>query len=77
MSMVRSPAAIADSLVERWSPRAVAEVDDGCETVAKVHGTLAWHAPWSTQHTGSERMEKTRSVDEQLRPLLGPEVGPW
>lgn len=44
MSMVRSPAVIADSLVERWSPRAVAEVDDGCEKVAKVHGTLAGRA---------------------------------
>lgn len=123
MSTVRSPAAIAESLVELWSPRVVAEVDDAYVKVAKVKGTLAWHAHdgedelfyilkgtlriemedrtvvldegdvfvvpkgvrhnpiadeechvmlierKSTLHTGSERTEKTRSIDEQLRPV--------
>lgn len=38
-----SPAAIAQSLTETWSPRVVAEFDDSYVKVAKVHGSLAWH----------------------------------
>ncbi|MFK3649578.1 cupin domain-containing protein [Lysobacter enzymogenes] len=118
-----SPARIAASLAELWSPRVVAEVDDAYVKVARVHGTLAWHAHAdedelfyvlkgrlriemeertvalgegelfvvpkgvrhnpvadeechlllierkSTQHTGDEITAKTRSIDEQLRPL--------
>jgi len=118
-----SPARIAASLAELWSPRVVAEVDDAYVKVARVHGTLAWHAHAdedelfyvlkgrlriemeertvelgegelfvvpkgvrhnpvadeechlllierkSTQHTGDEITDKTRSIDEQLRPL--------
>jgi mannose-6-phosphate isomerase-like protein (cupin superfamily) len=41
---VVSPAAIAAGLTEYWSPRVVAEVDDSYVKVAKVKGTLAWHA---------------------------------
>jgi len=41
---VVSPAKIAASLTERWSPRVVAELDDSYVKVAKVHGTLAWHS---------------------------------
>jgi mannose-6-phosphate isomerase-like protein (cupin superfamily) len=39
-----SPAAVAASLTELWSPRVVAEVDDAYVKVAKVQGTLAWHS---------------------------------
>ena len=41
---VMSPAKVAASLTEHWSPRVVAEVDDAYVKVAKVHGTLAWHS---------------------------------
>jgi len=44
MSDVVSPAKIAASLTEFWSPRVVGEVDDAYIKVAKVHGTLAWHS---------------------------------
>jgi mannose-6-phosphate isomerase-like protein (cupin superfamily) len=40
----RSPAAIAASLDELWSPRVIAEVDDAYIKVARVHGTFGWHA---------------------------------
>lgn len=39
-----SPARIAASLTELWSPRVIAELDDSYVKVAKVRGTLAWHA---------------------------------
>jgi mannose-6-phosphate isomerase-like protein (cupin superfamily) len=39
-----TPATIAASLTEYWSPRVVAEVDDAYIKVAKVKGSLAWHA---------------------------------
>jgi mannose-6-phosphate isomerase-like protein (cupin superfamily) len=39
-----SPARVAASLTEFWSPRVIAEVDDAYVKVAKVHGSLAWHA---------------------------------
>ena len=118
-----SPARVAASLAELWSPRVVAEVDDAYVKVARVHGTLAWHAHAdedemfyvlkgqlriemeertvelgegelfvvpkgvrhnpvadeechlllierkSTLHTGDVATEKTRSIDEQLRPM--------
>ena len=39
-----SPAGIAASLTELWSPRVIAEVDDSYIKVAKVQGTFGWHA---------------------------------
>lgn len=44
MAEVVSPARVAESLTEFWSPRVVAEVDDSYVKVAKVQGTLAWHS---------------------------------
>jgi mannose-6-phosphate isomerase-like protein (cupin superfamily) len=38
------PARIVAQLEEFWSPRVVAEVDDAYVKVAKVQGTLGWHA---------------------------------
>ncbi|MCB1601773.1 MAG: cupin domain-containing protein [Xanthomonadales bacterium] len=38
------PAQIAATLDELWSPRVVAELDDNYVKVAKVQGTLGWHA---------------------------------
>lgn len=118
-----SPAAIAQSLTETWSPRVVAEFDDSYVKVAKVHGSLAWHTHdhedelffilkgrlkiemdagvvelsegqtfvvprgmrhnpvaeeechimlierKSTLHTGTEITDKSRSIDDQLRPV--------
>lgn len=45
MSNAVSPKNIAASLVEFWSPRVIAEVDDAFIKVAKLHGSLAWHSP--------------------------------
>ncbi len=39
-----APGYIAASLTELWSPRVVAELDDAYVKVAKLHGTLGWHA---------------------------------
>lgn len=123
MSHIVSPKSIAESLTELWSPRVVAEVDDAYVKVAKVKGTLTWHAHddedelffilkgrlrielesgtvelregeafvvpkgvrhnpvadeechvmlierKTTLHTGNEVIDKTRSVQEQLRPV--------
>ena len=44
MSKVVSPAAVAASLADYWSPRVVASLDDSYVKVAKVHGTFGWHA---------------------------------
>ena len=44
MAGVVSLRAAADALTELWSPRVVAELDDSYVKVAKVEGTLAWHA---------------------------------
>lgn len=44
MPEVVSPKNIATSLAELWSPRVIGEVDDAYIKVAKVHGSLAWHA---------------------------------
>jgi mannose-6-phosphate isomerase-like protein (cupin superfamily) len=44
MSSVTSPKGVAANLAELWSPRVIAEVDDNYVKVAKVHGSLAWHA---------------------------------
>ncbi len=44
MPTIQSPARIAASLTEYWSPRVIAEVDDCYVKVAKIHGTLAWHS---------------------------------
>jgi mannose-6-phosphate isomerase-like protein (cupin superfamily) len=123
MPQVTSPARVAASLVELWSPRVVAEVDDAYVKVARVHGSLAWHCHENedelflvlkghlrlemeagnveldegelfvvprgvrhnpvaedechlllierktTLHTGDVVTERTRSIDDQLRPL--------
>lgn len=123
MNATASPASIAASLTEYWSPRVVGEVDDAFIKVAKVKGTLAWHnhehedelfyvlkgqfkiemhektvvlnpgemyivpkgvmhnpiaedechimliEKKTTKHTGDVVTEKTRSLDEQLRPV--------
>jgi len=39
-----SPRHLAASLTELWSPRVIAEVDDAFVKVAKLHGSLGWHA---------------------------------
>ena len=44
MPGISSPKQIAAALTEHWSPRVVAEVDDAYIKVAKVQGSLAWHA---------------------------------
>jgi len=44
MAGVVSLGAAAEALTELWSPRVVAELDDSYVKVAKVRGTLAWHA---------------------------------
>ncbi len=123
MSNVTSPAQVAASLSELWSPRVVAEVDDAYVKVAKVQGSLSWHSHENedelffvlkgrlriemeasvvelgegemfvvpkgvrhnpiaehechlllverktTLHTGDTVTDKTRSLEEQLRPL--------
>jgi mannose-6-phosphate isomerase-like protein (cupin superfamily) len=123
MSTAISPRNVALSLTELWSPRVIGEVDDAYIKVAKVHGSLTWHAHddedelfyilkgrlriemeagdvelgegemfvvpkgvrhnpiadeechlllierKTTLHTGSDVTDKTRSIDEQLRPL--------
>jgi mannose-6-phosphate isomerase-like protein (cupin superfamily) len=123
MKQVVSPGAVAESLTEYWSPRVVAEVDDSYVKVAKVKGTLAWHARdgedelffilkgklkiemesgtveltegqsfvvpkgvrhnpvaeeechvmlierKTTLHTGNEVTDKTRTLQDQLRPM--------
>ena len=123
MNTAVSPRRIAAGLTELWSPRIVAELDDSYVKVAKVQGTLAWHAHddedelffilggtlriemedrsvvlhegdtfvvprgvrhnpvaeeeclimlierKTTKHTGNETTAKTRSLDEQLRPV--------
>jgi mannose-6-phosphate isomerase-like protein (cupin superfamily) len=44
MTDVVSPKTVAASLVEYWSPRVVAELDDSFVKVAKVQGSLTWHS---------------------------------
>ena len=44
MPKVTTPAQVAASLTELWSPRVVAEVDDVYVKVAKVQGSLTWHS---------------------------------
>ncbi|MDX2298287.1 MAG: cupin domain-containing protein [Xanthomonadaceae bacterium] len=39
-----SPKHLAAALTELWSPRVIAEVDDAFVKVAKLHGSLGWHA---------------------------------
>jgi mannose-6-phosphate isomerase-like protein (cupin superfamily) len=51
MSKVVSPAAVAATLTEHWSPRVVAELDDSYVKVAKVLGSLTWHS-----HEGEDEL---------------------
>lgn len=51
MPRATSPQQIAASLTELWSPRVIGEVDDAYVKVAKVHGSLGWHA-----HEGEDEM---------------------
>ena len=44
MNNVVSPKTVAAGLVEHWSPRVVAEIDDSFVKVAKVQGSLTWHS---------------------------------
>jgi mannose-6-phosphate isomerase-like protein (cupin superfamily) len=44
MTNVVSPADIAAGLTEYWAPRVIAELDDCYVKVAKVKGSLVWHA---------------------------------
>lgn len=44
MTQSRHPEQLAAALEERWSPRVIAELDDNYVKVAKVQGTLGWHA---------------------------------
>ena len=44
MSEVVSPGRVAAALVEHWSPRVIAELDDSFVKVAKVLGSLTWHS---------------------------------
>ena len=44
MPDVISPASVAATLTELWSPRVVAELDESYVKVAKVHGSLTWHS---------------------------------
>lgn len=43
MQRIVSPAQVAASLAEFWSPRVIAEVDDSFVKVAKVRGEFVWH----------------------------------
>jgi mannose-6-phosphate isomerase-like protein (cupin superfamily) len=44
ISKVTSPAGVAATLIDYWSPRVVGEVDDSYVKVAKVLGTFGWHS---------------------------------
>jgi quercetin dioxygenase-like cupin family protein len=44
MNDVVSPARIAANLIDHWSPRVIAEVDNSYVKVAKVKGVLTWHS---------------------------------
>ena len=123
MPQVVSLKSAAESLDELWSPRVVSELEDSYVKVAKVKGSLAWHAhdaedelffvlkgrlriemesgavelnegdafvvpkgvrhhpvaaeechlmlieKKTTLHTGTEITGKTRSLEDQLRPV--------
>lgn len=51
MSEVTSPAKIADTLTEYWSPRIVGAVDDAYVKVAKGSGAFPWHS-----HDGEDEL---------------------
>ena len=123
MTKAVSLKSVASSLTEHWSPRVVTELEDSYVKVAKVKGSLAWHAhdnedelffvlkghlriemesgavelsegeafvvrkgvrhnpvadeechimlieKKTTLHTGSEVTDRTRSLEDQLRPI--------
>jgi len=43
-ALTQSPATIAESLSDYWSPRVIAEFDDNYIKVAKLKGSLVWHS---------------------------------
>ena len=51
MMTIAAPKKIAAALTELWSPRVIAEVDEAYVKVARVHGTLGWHA-----HAGEDEL---------------------
>ena len=51
MADVVSPARMAATLSELWSPRVIAELDDSYIKVAKVKGSLTWHS-----HDGEDEL---------------------
>ena len=71
MPHVVSPHRIAAALTEDWSPRVIAEIDDCYVKVAKVleECLIMLIERKSTRHTGNIVTDKTRSIDEQLRPV--------
>jgi mannose-6-phosphate isomerase-like protein (cupin superfamily) len=44
MDKIAQPARAAAALTELWSPRVIAQLEDSYVKVAKVQGTLGWHA---------------------------------
>jgi hypothetical protein len=79
MPAVVSPRRVAASLTELWSPRVVAEVDEGDafvvpkgvrhNPVADEECLLLLIERKSTLHTSDVVSERTRTLAEQLRPL--------
>jgi len=67
-----SPASVAASLTELWSPRVIAEVDDSYIKVAKVQGTFGWHA-----HTDEDELFLILKGRLRIEMEQGPvELGP-
>ena len=80
MSPISSPAQIAASLTELWSPRVIAELDDSYIKVAKVRGSLAWHSHEHEDelfmvHKGYLRIEMDTGV--ALVNVSYARSGPW
>src|SRR5882757_11434349 len=71
MPAVSSPKQVAASLREFWSPRVIAEVDDTYVKVAKVHGSLAWHAHENEDELFLVLKGQLRIEMEQETVLLG------
>lgn len=72
MPQALSPLDVAASLDELWSPRVIAEVDDAYVKVARVQGTLAWHA-----HAGEDELFLVLRGRLRIETDAGPvELGP-